>query len=71
MLGLLLLALVLWFALGLDRSRRCRLHDLRSGVAGHHRHRAGPHHRRVRRDAPAFPGLRARTSRHVRVAMMQ
>ena len=50
MLGLLLLAFVLWVALGLDRSRRHRLHDHRSDLAGHHRHRAVPHHRRLRRN---------------------
>lgn len=50
MLGLLLLALVLWIALGLDRSRRHRLHDQRPGLAGRQRHRAVPHHRRLRRN---------------------
>jgi hypothetical protein len=50
MLGLLLLALVLWVALGLDRSRRHRLRDQRSDLAGHHRHRAAPSHRRLRRN---------------------
>jgi hypothetical protein len=48
-LGLLLLALVLWIALGLDRSRRHRLHDQGPILAGPHRHRAAPRHRRLRR----------------------
>lgn len=50
MLGLLLLALVLWIALGLDRPRRRRLYDQRSDLAGRHRHRTVPQHRRLRRD---------------------
>ena len=50
MLGLLLLVLVLWIALGLDRSRRHRLHDPRPAAGGQHRHRAVPYRRHLRRD---------------------
>lgn len=50
MLGLLLLALVLWIALGLDRSCRHRLHDQGPQSAGRHRYRAVPHQRGLRRE---------------------
>jgi hypothetical protein len=49
MLGLLLLALVLWIALGLDRSCRHRLHDPGPHSAGRHRYRAVHHQRGLRR----------------------
>ncbi len=52
MLGLLLLALVLWIALGLDRSRRYRLHDRGRDVAVRHRRRAVAHRRRPEMTIP-------------------
>lgn len=68
MLGLLLLAVVLWIALGLDRSRRRRLYDRGRDLAGHHRHRAVPHHRRLRRDratpSPLIGGLSRAMAQH-------
>lgn len=68
MLGLLLLALVLWIALGLDRCRRYRLHDQGPDVAGHHRHRAVPHHRHLRRNgvipAPLIRGWSRAMAQH-------
>ncbi len=57
MLGLLLLVLVLWIALGLDRSRRYRLNDQAFDVAGRHRHCAVPRHRRRRRDGTPLTSL--------------
>jgi hypothetical protein len=50
MLGLLLLVLVLWIALGLDRSRRYRLHDRKPDTAVRHQRRAVSHHRHHRHD---------------------
>jgi hypothetical protein len=70
-LGLLLLALVLWIALGLDRSRRHRLHDQRHNLpnlAGHHRHRAVPHHRRLRRNGAVSAPLTKPVDRQVFLA---
>lgn len=48
MLELLLLVLVLWIALGLDRPRRYRPAEQEAGSPGRHRLRAVPDHRRRR-----------------------